>query len=57
MKDDNSLTIYGQEKGSGTVEAIGSQSAAGIGGGGKPGDGCGFYINGAPVPVAVAHIS
>lgn len=24
---------------------------------GKPGDGCGFYINGAPVPVAVAHIS
>ena len=25
--------------------------------GGKPGDGCGFYINGAPVPVAVAHIS
>lgn len=24
---------------------------------GQPGDGCGFYINGAPVPVAVAHIS
>ena len=24
---------------------------------GKPGDGCGFYVNGAPVPVAVAHIS
>lgn len=24
---------------------------------GKAGDGCGFYINGAPVPVAVAHIS
>ena len=24
---------------------------------GNPGDGCGFYINGAPVPVAVAHIS
>lgn len=33
VKDDDSLTIYGQEKGSGTVEAIGSQSAAGIGGG------------------------
>ena len=24
---------------------------------GQPGDGCGFYINGAPVPVAVARIS
>ena len=24
---------------------------------GGGGDGCGFYINGAPVPVAVAHIS
>ena len=24
---------------------------------GKPGDGCGFYVNGAPVPVAVAHVS
>lgn len=24
---------------------------------GQPGDGCGFYINGASVPVAVAHIS
>ena len=23
---------------------------------GKPGDGCGFYVNGAPTPVAVAHI-
>ena len=24
---------------------------------GKPGDGCGFYVNGAPTPVAVAHVS
>lgn len=41
----------------GKVKATGGDQASGIGGGGKPGDGCGFYINGAPVPVAVAHIS
>ena len=41
----------------GKVEATGGDQASGIGGGGEGGDGCGFYINGAPVPVAVAHIS
>lgn len=41
----------------GKVKATGGDQAFGIGGGGGGGDGCGFYINGAPVPVAVAHIS